>query len=202
MSLEKGAHALVVEEMDEGHTGPGQHHDEGGGLAGGLANDAGAEGRPVHLGLLTGQRAQALVGLGRLPRPQRREQAPKVAPTSRVAPLRDHRVKPARRQRRVRLQRLLNEGKKRLDHRRACGDGDRDTLVMQDPLHGAVVDTHLARDGPHRPLLDEVQAEDAFFDVLGDHHFSPSASSQGTATRQLRQGFAARTAATVPYVRM
>ena len=74
-----------------------------------------AEVSPIDLRLLTGQRAQAQVGLGWRPRAQLSDEVAEVRVAAHVAALADHGVQPRRGQRGELGQRGKDEGPIRID---------------------------------------------------------------------------------------
>jgi len=80
-----------------------------------------------------------------------------------------------------------------------CARGD--ALAVQHAADCAVVHAQLLCDGPYRPLLHEVQADDALFDVLGDHVPPRSASSERAAAGEGGHRSAARASTRLPYSR-
>ncbi len=178
-----------------------EHHHEGRQQPGRAADLHAAEVAPVHLGLLARQGAQAQVGLGGLARPQAADDATEVVGAAGVAALGDHPVQAAGRQGRVLLEGLVDERQVGVHHGRPWLLRHGDAAAVQHAPHGAVVDAALARDGAHRPLLDEVEPEDALLEVGGDHA-SPRGRAaaavvwtQEVAPREGGQGALAVTAA-------
>ena len=92
MAAQEGVHAGVEEEAQEDLARLAQHHDKGHQRTPRAADLQMTEVAPVHLRLLSGQRAQAQVGLGAGARPHGRHEVAEVRGRAHVAPLDHHGV--------------------------------------------------------------------------------------------------------------
>jgi hypothetical protein len=115
MTAQEAVHPGVQEEAQEDHAAVAEHHDEGHQRAPRPTDLQVAEVAPVHLRLLTGQRAQAQVGLGWRPRAQLGDEVPEVRVAAHVAALADHGVQPRSGERGELGQRREDEGPVRID---------------------------------------------------------------------------------------
>src|SRR5690606_32900628 len=117
-----------------------------------------AEVPPVDLALLAGKGLEAEVGFGLRSRPHRRQVAPDLDGRARVAAGAHHLVDPRRSQPRVLLEDLLDELLVRVQHRRANRPRRRaaESIGLDRPRDGLVMDAELAGDGANLPVLGEV----------------------------------------------
>jgi len=169
VTRQEAAQALVVEEAHVGHARPRQHHHEGRQVPGRAAHGDLAAVGPVDLGVLAGQRGQALVGLRRRAGAQPSHHPPEVRLRARVPALGHHREQSACGQGRVLLQGLVDEGQVGVHDGGPHRQPRRDALALQDPADRGVVHAHLVGDGADPPLLHEVQPQDALLELGGDH---------------------------------
>ena len=171
MPAQEAVHLGVEGEAQEHAPRVAQHGHEAHQGASRLADLQVPELAPVDLHLFAWQRAQAQVGLGRRAQAHRAHQVAEVAALAGVAALAHHVVEPAGGQRRILLQGLADEGPVRLDEARAQRNaGRRSALRAQDTAHRVAVHVQLARDAPHAPVLDRVQALDACGQLKRDGH--------------------------------
>ncbi len=93
-----------------------------------------SEARPIDLGLLAGQRAQAQIGLGHRLWSQRGDQVAEVIAAADITARHRHRMQARRGQRRALGQRLRDERPKRIDaHRRQWRGGCRHPALGEHP---------------------------------------------------------------------
>ena len=115
VAAQEAVHAGVQEEAQEDHAAVTEHHHEAHERSPSAADLQVAEVAPVDLRLLSRQRAQAQVGLGRRSRAHGRHQQPEVRGPAHVAALGHHRVQPRCGERGELLQGGQDEGPVRID---------------------------------------------------------------------------------------
>jgi hypothetical protein len=170
MAAHEERHGRAKIEAEKEPSRVAEHHDERPEGASGSADLQLAEVRPVHLGLLAGQRVQPLKRLGGLLRTQTTNDPAQVVGTTRVAPLLDHREDPTGGQLRVLPQLLDDEGHGRVHHRRPRGDHlGVDARLSKHALNRGVMEAELRGDGANRPLFAVVEAHDLRLGLVGDH---------------------------------
>ena len=171
MAAQEAVHLGVQAKAQEHVPRVAQHRHEAHQRASRLTDLQVLEVGPVDLHLFPWQRAQAQEGLGRRARAHRAHQVAEVAALAGVAALAHHVVEPTGGQRRILLQGLADEGLVRLDEAGAQWDARRrSALRAHDTAHRVAVYVQLARDAPHAPVLDCVQALDACGQLKRDGH--------------------------------
>src|SRR5688572_20878286 len=193
-------HGRAEVEAKKEPPGVAEHHDERPEGAYRSTNLQLAEVRPIDLGLLARQSAQALERLGRLLRTKATHDASQVIGASWIAALLDHAEDAARGQLRVLLELLDDEGDERIDHRWARRDDLRiDARLSKHALYRGVMETQLASDRADRPLLSMVEAHDLRLGLVRHHgHLRSSRRPLRQARRASSSCAGTRTAASSP----
>ena len=178
VAAQEALHARVKEETQEDLARPRQHHDEAHEGAARAADLQMPEVRPVDLGLLPRQRAQAQIGLGSPARAVARDEVAEVVRAPAIAALTHHGVQPRGRERGELLERLADEGQIGLDGRGAVQDArhGRQAGLGQHPGDGVAVHMQLRGNGADAPALGVVVAQDLRLDLRGRGHVADSSS--------------------------
>ena len=171
-------------EAHEGVSGVAQHQDERHQGALGASDGELAEVCPVDLGLLAGQGAKAQIRCTGPARAQLRDAVAEVVGAAAVAAHLDHVEQPRGGQGGEALQRLGDESHVGVELRgptRTPAPALHPGLA-QYPLDGGVVDAELGGDGAHRPVLDEVVAQNPRLELVVDSHRVHRSVSGATAS--------------------
>lgn len=161
VAAQKVLHVCAQEEAQEDASGPGQDHHKGHQGSARLPDLDVAEVAPVALPLLTGQGAQAQVGLCRGAGTVPGDDMAEVVGTSLVATLAGHGVQSAGGEVGELLQGLLNKGQVGGHARGAlCGHDGGGAGLGKYAHDGLAVHAKLGRDRAHRPALGVVVAQD------------------------------------------